>query len=102
MSEGIEDFNVKIPDKEKVLDVGDEASFDGAAVSKSLAAATAGRNLNWALHRHRQDPSVRYEARKTEDGYEVKHPDSPDDSSWTLDSESFEAIYEVYEEEEET
>lgn len=53
----------------------------------------------WRLYRHRQDPSIHYEARAAgDDSYEVKHPGSPDDSSWTLDGESFEAIYEEVEE----
>lgn len=56
----------------------------------------------WLLHSHRQDPSVKYEARKADDGaYEVKHPGAPEAEAWTLDAESFEAIYEEIRDEEE-
>lgn len=51
----------------------------------------------YALYHHRRDDSVRYEARKTAEGYEVKRPG--DSAAWMVDAEVFEESYEPTEEE---
>lgn len=55
-------------------------------------------NGSFRLYHHRQDSSIRYEVRKSGDGYEAKHPGSPDDEAWPMDAETFEGIYEIHEE----